>query len=276
MCYIGIWKPRGEEKRITLNRIFTLPADFAKGKVFAVQEFTFLGARAVGNLFSRPRYWADILVQMDIIGVGSLPIAILAGFFTGAVLALQTSEMLQTFGAVSLAGQLVALSLVKELGPVLTALMVAGRNSSGMASELGSMVVSEQIDAMRALGTDPSKKLVTPRVAATVTMLPLLTVIADFVGLVGGFVVSFFIIRMDPIQYWTSAYQALHFEDVFQGLVKPFVFGFIISVVGCYFGLTTRGGTEGVGRSTTQAVVAASVLILATDFFITKFLLAVM
>ena len=259
-----------------MNRIFTLPADFAKGKIFAVQEFTLLGTRAIGNLFSRPRYWADILVQMDIIGVGSLPIVILAGFFTGAVLALQTASTLQTFGAVSLAGQLVALSLVRELGPVLTALMVAGRNSSGMASELGSMLVSEQIDAMRALGTDPGKKLVTPRVVATVTMLPLLTVISDFVGLFGGFVVSFFIIRMDPIQYWTSAYQALEFKDVFQGLVKPFIFGFIVSIVGCYFGLTTRGGTEGVGRSTTQAVVAASVLILMADFFITKLLLNVM
>ena len=248
----------------------------AKAKVFAIQEFTFLGVRAIGNLFARPRYWADILMQMDIIGVGSLPIVIVAGFFTGAVLALQTYETLRNFGAVSLTGQLVAVSLVREMGPVLTAVMVAGRNSSGMASELGSMVVSEQIDAMRALGTDPSKKLVTPRVVATVTMLPLLTVIADFVGLAGGFVVSFFIIRMDPIQYWTSAYQTLQFKDIFQGLVKPFVFGFIISIVGCYFGLTTRGGTEGVGRSTTQAVVAASVLILAANFFVAKFLLNVM
>jgi len=168
----------------------------------------------------------------------------------------------------------VSLSLVRELGPVLTSLMVAGRNSSGIASELGSMVVSEQIDAMRALGTDPSKKLVTPRLIATVTMLPLLTIIADFIGMVGGFATSFFIIRLNPSQYWSSTYRALEFEDMFQGLLKPFVFAFIVALVGCHFGLTTRGGTQGVGRSTTQAVVAASVLILVTDFFITKILLA--
>ena len=259
-----------------LNGIFTQFPDLVKSKVFAVQEFTLLGVRAFRSLLSRPRYLVDTLTQMDVIGVGSLPIVILCGFFTGAVLALQTSETLQTFGEVSLTGQLVAVSMVREMGPVLTAVMVAGRNSAGMASELGSMVVSEQVDAMRALGTDPVRKLVAPRIVATVSVLPLLTVISDFVGLVGGFVVSFFIIRMDPIQYWTSAYQSLHFEDVFQGMVKPFIFGLIVAMVGCYYGLTTRGGTQGVGRSTTQAVVAAQVLILASDFFITKFLLAVM
>ena len=255
-----------------MNRNQAVFSDFAKGKVLAVQEFTLLGVRALHNLFTRPRYLADTLYQMDIIGVGSLPIIILTGFFTGAVLALQTSQTLQTFGEVSLTGQLVAISLVRELGPVLTSLMVAGRNAAGMASELGSMLVSEQIDAMRALGTDPSKKLVTPRMVATVTMLPLLTVIADFVGLVGGFAVAYFIIRMDPVQYWTTAYESLKFRDVFQGLLKPFLFGFIVSMVGCYYGLSTRGGTQGVGRSTTQAVVAASVLILASDFFITRLL----
>ncbi len=259
-----------------MTRILALVSDFAKSKVFSVQEFTFLGLRALANLFARPHYWNDTLAQMDVIGVGSLPIVILTGLFTGAVLALNTSDTLQTFGAITLTGDLVAISLVQELGPVLTGVMVAGRNSAGMASELGSMLVSEQIDAMRALGTDPTKKLVTPRVIATVTMLPLLTVISDFVGLVGGFAVSFFIIRMDPVQYWTSAYQALKFKHVFQGMMKPFVFGFIISVVGCYYGLTTRGGTQGVGRSTTQSVVAASVMILASNFFISKFLLSIL
>ena len=167
------------------------------------------------------------------------------------------------------------LSLVRELGPVLTSLMVAGRNSSGIASELGSMLVSEQIDAMRALGTDPGKKLVTPRLIATVVMLPMLTIIADFMGMLGGFGTSFFMIHLNPSQYWTSAIHALELEDVFQGLIKPFVFAFIVALVGCYYGLTTRGGTEGVGRSTTQAVVAASVMILVTDFFLTKIILAI-
>ncbi len=247
--------------------------DFAKGRVLAVQDFALLSGHAIRNIFRRPLYLSDIIHQMDFIGFGSLPIVLLTGFFTGAVLALQMASTLSTFGGTSLTGQLVMLSLVRELGPVLTSLMVAGRNASGIASELGSMKVSEQIDAMRALGTDPSKKLVTPRLVATVIMLPILTIISDFVGLLGGFATSFFLIRLNPSQYWYSAYQALEFEDLFQGLLKPFIFAFIVSLIGCYYGLTTRGGTEGVGRSTTQAVVAASVLILTCDFFITKMLL---
>ncbi len=253
-----------------------LLVDIAKERVLAVQDFTLLTTRAVGNIFRSPHYGADIVRQMDFIGFGSLPIVVLTGFFTGAVLALQTASTLATFGETSLTGQLVMLSLVRELGPVLTSLMVAGRNSSGIASELGSMVVSQQIDAMRALGTDPSKKLVTPRLVAVVLMLPLLTVIADFMGLLGGFTTSFFIIQMNPSQYWYSAYHALSFEDMFQGLAKPLVFAFIVALVGCYYGLKTSGGTQGVGRSTTQAVVAASVLILICDFFLTKVLLWVL
>lgn len=247
--------------------------NFAKQHVLAVQEFTLLSVRAVQNLFQRPRYGTETIRQMDSIGFGSLPIVVLTGFFTGAVLALQMAKTLTTFGETSLTGQLVMLSLVRELGPVLTSLMVAGRNSSGIASELGSMVVSEQIDAMRALGTDPSKKLVTPRLLATVIMLPMLTIISDFIGLLGGFATSFFIIHLNPSQYWYSAYHALEFEDLFQGLFKPFVFAFIVALVGCYYGLTTTGGTQGVGRATTQAVVAASVLILTCDFFLTKSIL---
>jgi phospholipid/cholesterol/gamma-HCH transport system permease protein len=166
--------------------------------------------------------------------------------------------------------------MVRELGPVLTSLMVAGRNSSGMASELGSMIVTEQIDAMRALGTDPMKKLVTPRLAATVFMLFFLTVISDLVGLAGGLMVAKLLLRLDARQYWDNAWQALVFQDVFMGLLKPVLFGFIIATIGCYYGITARGGTQGVGRATTQAVVAASVLILVTDFFVTKLLIAVL
>ncbi|MCI0403757.1 MAG: ABC transporter permease, partial [Acidobacteria bacterium] len=167
----------------------------------------------------------------------------------------------------------VSLSMVRELGPVLTGLMVAGRNASGMASELGSMVVTEQIDAMRALGTDPTKKLVTPRVVATVVMLFFLTIISDIVGIGGGFMVSSLVLRLDAQQYWTNAYQELEMEDVLMGLLKPVFFGFVIATVGCYYGLTARGGTQGVGRATTQAVVAASVLILVVNFFLTRFLI---
>jgi phospholipid/cholesterol/gamma-HCH transport system permease protein len=252
----------------------SLLEDFAKRRVLAVQEFVLLTGRTIQNLFRSPHYVVDILLQMDFIGFGSLPIVVLTGFFTGAVLALQTSKTLTTFGETSLTGQVVALSLVRELGPVLTSLMVAGRNSSGIASELGSMMVSEQIDAMRALGTDPNKKLVVPRLIATICMLPLLTIISDFVGLVGGFAVSFFIVHLNPWQYWSNAYNSLDYGDVRQGLSKPFVFAFIVALVGCYYGLTTRGGTQGVGRATTQAVVTASVLILICDFLMTKLILA--
>lgn len=248
--------------------------DIAKDKIGAVQDYSLLAGRSLTNLFARPRYLADTLLQADSIGVGSLPIVVLIGFFTGAVLALQTASTLQQFGSLSLTGKLVALSMVRELGPVLTGILVAGRNSSGMASELGSMKVTEQIDAMRAMGVDPTKKLVTPRVIATVTMMFFLSIISDMVGLCGGFVVSYLLLGLDANQYWTTAYQALRFGDVFMGLSKPVFFGFIISSIGCYYGMTARGGTEGVGRATTQAVVSASVLIVVSDFFITKLLLA--
>jgi phospholipid/cholesterol/gamma-HCH transport system permease protein len=151
--------------------------------------------------------------------------------------------------------------------------MVAGRNASGMASELGSMKVTEQIDAMRALGTDPSKKLVTPRVVATIIMLFFLTIICDFFGLTGGFAVSALGLHLDAHQYWSNAYQSLEFGDVIIGLVKPLLFGFLVATIGCYYGLTSRGGTQGVGRATTQAVVAASIMILGVNYFASQLLL---
>jgi phospholipid/cholesterol/gamma-HCH transport system permease protein len=244
--------------------------DFLKGPVLAIQEFFLLAGKAIANIFRRPFYWSDLFIQMDIIGVGSLPIVILTGFFSGAVMALQMSKALANYGAKDQTGLVVAITLVRELGPALTALMVAGRNSSGMASELGSMKVSEQIDAMRALGTDPIQKLVTPRMLATAFTLPLLTIIADFVGIFGGYLIAISVLGITATQYWTSAWQALDYSDVVQGLVKPFVFAFAISLVGCHYGLKTTGGTQGVGRATTQAVVVASVLIFILTFFITK------
>lgn len=246
-----------------------------KKKVQAVQDFTLLLFRSFAHVLTRPRYVADTLVQADIIGVGSLPIVLLTGFFTGGVLALQTYRTLFTFGEVGILGQIVALSVVRELGPVLTALMVAGRNSSGIASEIGSMLVSEQVDAMRALGTDPVRKLVTPRLFATLLSLPLLTILSDFCGMLGGFFISLYTVRLTSTEYWTSVYQSIDYRDITQGLVKPFFFGVVISMVGSYYGLTTHGGTEGVGRSTTQAVVVACVLILVLDFFITQFLIGI-
>src|SRR5437773_7426205 len=254
----------------------TSPTDFAKDIVQSVQDYSLLAGRSLANLFRHPRYFADMIQQADLIGVGSLPIVVLTGTFTGAVLALNSAHTLERFGSLSLIGQLVSVGMVTELGPVITGLMVAGRNASGMASELGSMTVTEQIDAMRALGTDPTKKLVTPRVVSTVIMLFFLTIISDLLGLVGGNMVSSLLLGLDSRQYWTSAWQSLVWRDVTTGLIKPVLFGFVISTVGCYFGMSTRGGTQGVGRSTTQAVVVASVLILVVDFFVTKLLIAVL
>jgi phospholipid/cholesterol/gamma-HCH transport system permease protein len=252
------------------------PTDIAKETVLAVQDYTNLSLQSVANLFRKPRYLSDTILQADSIGVGSLPVVALTGFSIGAVLALQSSNTLQRFGSLSLTGQLVSLTMVRELGPVLTGLMVAGRNSSGIASELGSMKVTEQIDAMRALGTDPTKKLVTPRVISSTIMLFILTVLSDLVGLAGGWVVARFALGLDSNQYWSTAWQSLQFADVFMGLSKPLLFGFIIASIGCYYGLSAKGGTQGVGRATTQAVVAASVLIVVVDFFFTKLLMVFM
>jgi phospholipid/cholesterol/gamma-HCH transport system permease protein len=247
----------------------------AKKGVSAVQQYSLLSARAIGNLFRRPFYGADIITQADLIGVGSLPIVILTGFFTGSVLALNTASSLAQFGATAFTGQLVSMAMIKELGPVLTSLMVSGRNASGMASELGSMMVTEQIDAMRALGTDPIKKLVMPRIVATIVMLFFLTIVSDALGTLGGAFVSVFMLGQGATQYFHAAYQTLRYPDILQGLVKPLFFGFIISTIGCYYGMDTRGGTQGVGKSTTQAVVVSSVLIIAIDLVISKFMIGI-
>ncbi len=241
--------------------------------LYEIQEYTLLSFRAVQSLSRKPRYFEDILRQMEIIGTGSIFIVMLTGFFTGGVLALQSAKSLKSFGAVNLTGQLVALSLVRELGPVLTALMIAGRVGAGIASQLGSMVVTQQIDAMRGLGTDPTKKLVAPRVVASTAMLPLLTVVADLFGLIGGWIVSLYTLRLNTALYWNTAMRSLAYNDVLEGLMKPLVFGFIIGTIGCYFGINTTGGTRGVGRSTTQAVVTASILVIIADFFVSKIVL---
>jgi phospholipid/cholesterol/gamma-HCH transport system permease protein len=244
--------------------------NFLKEPVLAVQDFFVLTGNALRNIFRTPHYTDDVALQMDSIGVGSLQIVFMTGFFSGAVMALQMSRALAQYGQVGKTGALVSLTLVRELGPVLTAIMVAGRNASGIASELGSMKVTEQIDAMRALGTDPVQKLVTPRLIATCVMLPLLVIIADFVGLFGGWLISYMFLSLTARQYWTSAWQTLEWNDVSQGLLKPLVFALVISMIGCFYGLRTSGGTQGVGRSTTQAVVTATVLIFILDLLITK------
>src|SRR5437764_102340 len=255
------------------NIEFISPTEYLKKKIASIQEYSLLAMQSVANLFRRPFYVADLIQQGDLVGFGSLPIVLASVFFTGAALALNSATSLSRFGATTVIGQLVSIGIVRELGPVLAGLVVAGRNASGMASELGSMIVTEQIDAMRALGTDPMKKLVTPRVVSTIVMLFFLTILGDLMGMLGGAFVVNFVLRLDTHQYWSSTWQTLEFSDVFTGLAKPLVFGFIISTIGCYYGLTTKGGTQGVGRATTEAVVASMILIIAVDVFITRLLM---
>jgi phospholipid/cholesterol/gamma-HCH transport system permease protein len=257
----------------------------AKSTVQSIQEYFVLAWNSLRFIFARPFYTQDVIQQMDEIGVKSLGIVILTGLFTGMVLALQSSVQLQTFGATMYIGRLVTGSMIRELGPVLAGLMVAGRVGSGIAAQLGSMKVTEQIDALNTLGTDPIKKLATPRVLAALVMLPVLTVINDLVGIIGGNIVARFIVGLPSSLYWRTVWEQIMSggflfrvipNDFVQGLTKPLVFGAIISITACYFGLRTTGGTEGVGQATTKTVVTSSILILIVDYFLTQLLLSVL
>lgn len=250
--------------------------EWMKAAVLEVQEYVRLCAATARGATSRPFYYRDLVEQFEQIGLGSLTVVLLTGLFTGAVLALQSGITLDQFGARPFVGRLVSASMIKELGPVLTALMLAGRVGSGIAAELGSMMVAEQVNALRALGTDPVRKLVVPRILAGTLMCPVLTVVSDFVGILGGWVIAVFQLRVASSVYWTSVLEGLYPQDPWMGLIKPFFLGFAIVSIGCHVGLRTRGGTQGVGRATTNAVVAASVAVLVVDFFITRLLITVM
>jgi phospholipid/cholesterol/gamma-HCH transport system permease protein len=254
--------------------IFPALEAWFKKAAHEVQEYVYLTGAAMSGFGSRPFYRHDVVEQLDAIGVGSLTVVLLTGVFTGAALALQSGQTLDQFGARPIVGRLVSASMIKELGPVLTALMLAGRVGSGIAAELGSMVVTDQINALRALGTDPVRKLVVPRMLSGILMTPILTVISDFVGIVGGWVVARVRLQVATGLYWSSVLKGLYMQDVWMGLTKPFVFGFIIASVACHVGLRTSGGTQGVGKSTTVAVVAISVAVIAADFFVTQIMLS--
>lgn len=221
----------------------------------------------------RPPYDVrQLLRQMVRVGVDSLPVVLLTALFTGMVFSLQTFSTLRRFGAEGFVGSLVALSMVRELSPVISSLLIAGRCGSAMGAEIGTMRVTEQIDALEVFATDPVHYLVVPRVWATVITLPLLIVIGDVVGIVGGYLVSVVYFGANPVTYVQNTFRYMDVEDVTSGLIKAAVFGLIISVVGCQKGYYTRGGAEGVGRATTRAVVMASISILIADFFLTKIL----
>jgi phospholipid/cholesterol/gamma-HCH transport system permease protein len=255
-----------------LNRI----SEWLKGAVLEVQEYVRLCITAIRACFSRPFYYRDVIEQFEAIGLGSLTVVLLTGFFTGAVLALNSGITLDQFGAREFVGRLISASMVKELGPVLTGLMLAGRVGSGIAAEIGSMVVTDQVSALRALGTDPIRKLVVPRVLAGFFMTPVLTIVADAVGILGGWIIAVAQLRVASSLYWSSILEGLYMEDLWQGILKPFFLGFVIVTIGCHVGLGTKGGTQGVGRATTNAVVASSVAVIAVDFFLTRLLITLM
>ena len=254
--------------------MFDLLERWLKAAILEIQEYVRLQAATIRGMTSPPFYYRDIIMQLDAIGVGSLTVVVLTGFFTGAVLALQSGITLDQFGARPFVGRLVSASMLKELGPVLTGLMLAGRIGSGIAAELGSMVVTDQINALRALGTDPVRKLVVPRVVAGLVMAPILTIIADTVGILGGMMIAVFQLRVASSVYWTSVIDGLYPNDAWMSLIKPFCLGYVIVTIGCHVGLRTSGGTQGVGRATTKAVVAGSVGVIAMDFFVTRIMIS--
>ena len=233
------------------------------------QAYFALAARAVVRIVRRPFYYREFVTQLDKMGVGSLFIVCLTGLFTGMVMALQALIQLKPFAATSYVGGMVAVTMVKELGPVLSALMVAGRVGSAITAELGTMVVTEQVDAMRVEGTDVITRLVTSRLKAMLVAMPLLAVITDALAFLGGYIIaSGYDINL--LMYWKSLSQFMVFQDLIEGVAKPLVFGFLIATIGCYVGLNTRGGAEGVGASAKRAVVISSIMVLVCDFFMTK------
>lgn len=235
-----------------------------------VGDFTIFNFFVIKDLFTRPRYIRETIYEMDKVGTYSLPIAFVTGFFTGLVLTLQTAKSLEVFGIKNYIGEVLAASVIREIGPVIGSLMIAGRVASGIASEVGAMAVGEQIDSLRVMGVNVIKKLAIPRVIAGVVMLPVLIVLVDFFAVIGGNLISSLVLRMPSSFYWSSVLKGVYLEDLIIGLVKPLVFGFIIPSFSTFISMRTKGGTEGVGRATTNAVVISSFLIILSDFILTK------
>ena len=248
-----------------------------------LQELALFSARVFRSCFRGPYYQRDIYEQAYIAGVGSMHLALISAFFAGQALGLQFARQLAETGTVTLLGTLMTIAVVRALGPDLIGLVVAARMASGYTAEIGAMKSANQIDALVAFGTDPIKKLVTPRVLAALIMLPILTVINDCVGIIGGNLISTLMVGVPTGYYWRTVWEQIASggftlryipNDFIQGLVKPFVFGGIISISACYYGLNTTGGTEGVGQATTRTVVLSSISILVVDYFLTQILLA--
>ena len=244
-----------------------------KTGAFITQDYSLLVIHSVRNIFATRRYFSDLIKQMDVIGVGSLRIVVVALVCVGGAVVLNSASQFRRFGETVLTADAVSLALLRELGPVFTALLIAGRNATAMAAELGSMIVTEQVDAIRAFGIDPVRKLMTPRVLATVLVLPLLVALGDIAGLFGGFLVANLTMHLGAEEFWTRAINALAFGDLCISFIKPVVFGFIIATVGCYQGFRVKGGTESVARAAIAAFVESSVFVLVVDLFLTRLLL---
>jgi len=241
-----------------------------------IQDFYLLSFHGFLGIARRPFYSKDALEQMDYAGAGSFFIILLVSLFIGMALSLQLSAELSRLGLKMYSGKVVGLSIIREIGPVLAALVFAGRVGSGMASELGSMILGHQVDTLRVFGVDPIKKLVTPRIVSSLIMLPMLTVIGDAIALLGGYVIAVFVSHQSGAVYWSSIRDVFGLENVIAGSSKPFIFGYLIACISCHMGLSTRGGAIGLRRTTTRAVVTSFIMIIVADFMLTRILLYVL
>jgi phospholipid/cholesterol/gamma-HCH transport system permease protein len=251
-------------------KIIALILDWLKYFAHECQRLFFFSARMVISLFGRPIYAAETFEQMYLIGIGSLFLVVLTGLSAGQAMALQFSNELADFGSKNYLGRIMVLAIVRELGPVLTGLMIAARVAAGITAEIGSMKSSNQLDAMVAFGIDPIRKLAAPRLISLIIMVPVLTIICDLIAITGGWLIAIYFSHITSLTYWTAVKERLIFGNIFMGLVKPFVYAFVICFISCYKGFTADGGTKGVGRATTESVVLSSITILITNFMITK------
>ncbi len=245
-------------------------------KIAMLQNFYHLAVEAPLGILRRPFYFREIVEQMDYMGTGSLFIVFLVSLFIGMALSLQISAELASLGLKMYTGKIVGVAIIREIGPVAVALVFAGREGSGMASELGSMILGHQVDILRVHGVNPVKKLVTPRVLSAILILPILTVVGDAVSLFGGYYISVFASHQSGSFYWSQIKDIMTFQNIFSGLSKPFIFGYLIATISCYMGFSARGGARGLRKSTTTAVVISMIMIIVSDFMLTRILLYVL
>ncbi|MBF0558882.1 MAG: ABC transporter permease [Nitrospirae bacterium] len=241
-----------------------------------LQDYYMLAFRGLTGIFRRPFYLSDAIEQMDYAGAGSFVIIVLVALFIGMALSLQLSAEFSRLGLRMYTGKAVGITIIREVGPVMAALVFTGRVGAGMASELGSMVLGHQVDSLRVFGVDPVKKLVTPRIMSSLIMLPALTIIGDALSIFGAYYIVVFVSNQSGHVYWRAIRDVLIFENIIAGSVKPFIFGFLIASISCYSGLTTRGGATGLRQSTTSAVVLSIISIIISDFALTRILLYIL